>query len=370
MYDPHQLSPASREILEQMTAYHAERLHIMERDLEDKRRAKAAGEEFSLARTITAMAAPHDHLARPDRMVLEQCAALAGRHFDPQRVFLPWELLRRDLTVANAGAGGYLVGLSIGAARDVLRAWSVTASAGLTFVDAQGGGVAIPRVTVPPTVQALPTEGATITESTPTLGQVALAPKSLGAFVDFSRQLALQANAEQFARMILLGALGQFLDKQVLQGTGATGQLLGLFNTPGLQTQSGTTLAHSGTTTMKKLASEAGARDEDLAFVSTPSVRQLLEIREKASGNGGFVWQGGAVADRPAFASNDCPAASMVCGPWPQIVVGVFGPGVTLEINPYEQTKFEQGIIEARIVLDADMGVIRPSAFVKSEAIT
>jgi len=188
--------------------------------------------------------------------------------------------------------------------------------------------------------------------------------------VDFSRQLALQANAEQFLRMILLGALGQFLDNQVLQGSGSAGELSGLFNTSGVQTQSGTSLGLDGVTTMKKLSSEAGARDEDLAFVATPAIRKLLETREKASGNGGFVWQGGAVADRPAYASNDCPTASMICGPWSQVVVALFSPGVTLEVNPNEQNKFKQGIVEARVVLDADMGVIRPSAFVKSQSIT
>jgi hypothetical protein len=110
--------------------------------------------------------------------------------------------------------------------------------------------------------------------------------------------------------------------------------------------ESGTTLNHSGTTTMKKLSSEAGARDEDLSFISTPSVRQLLENRENASGNGGFVWQDNAVAARPAFASNDCPSASMIVGPWPEVVVGQWGPpGITLELNPYEQTKFRAGII-------------------------
>lgn len=370
MFNPYQLSPASQEILRAMTDYHAERLQILERDLEDKRRKVAAGEEFSLARTILAMSGP-GALGRADRVLLEKCSELVGRPFDAQRVFLPWALLKRDLTVANASAAGYLVGLSYGAAADVLRGWSITAGAGITFADATGsGGHVIPRVTTAPTAHALPTEGTLITESTPVLGQVAITPKSLGAFVDFSRQLALQANAEQFARMILLGALGQFLDKQVLQGTGASGELLGLFNTTGLQTQSGTSLGLAGVTTMKKLSSEAGARDEDLGFVSTPAIRQLLEIREKASGNGGFVWQNGMVADRPAYASNDCPAASMVCGPWSQVVLALFSPGVTLEINPYEQSKFKQGIIEARVVLDADMGVIRPAAFVKSTSIT
>jgi HK97 family phage major capsid protein len=370
MYNPHQLSPASQEILSQMTAYHAERLAIFEKHLEADRRRKAAGDGFSLVRTIQAMVHPNGSLNRADRTLLEKCAELVGREFDPQRVFLPWQLLGRDLTVTNASSAGYLVGNSYGAAADVLRGWSITAGAGVTFTDASGGALLIPRVTTAPTVHALPSEGDTITESTPVLGQATIAPKSLGAFVDFSRQLALQANAEQFASMILLGALGQFLDKQVLQGSGSSGELLGLFNTTGLQTETGTSLDLDGVTTMKQLASEAGARDEDLAYVSTPAIRQLLEIREKASGNGGFIWQGGMVADRPAYASNECPAASMIVGPWSQVVIALFSPGVTLEVNPYEQAKFKQGIIEARVVLDADMGVIRPSAFVKSESIT
>jgi hypothetical protein len=122
---------------------------------------------------------------------------------------------------------------------------------------------------------------------------------------------------------------------------------------------------------MKKLSAEAGARDEDLAYISTPAIRQTLEVREKASGNGGFVWQEGRVADRPAFASIDCPIASMFVGPWPQVVVGQWGPpGIVLKLNPYEQSKFKAGIIQARMVLTVDMAWIRPDAFVKSTSIT
>jgi len=203
------------------------------------------------------------------------------------------------------------------------------------------------------------------------LGQAVLAPKNLACFVEFSRLLAKQANAESFVRMVMLSTLGKFLDSQLLTGSGASGELQGLFNVAGVQTQSGTTLAHAGTTTMKKLTSEAGAVDEEIAFVSTPAVRQLLENREKATGNGGFVWDGGTVADRPAFASNECPTASMVCGPWPQVILGQWGPpGLIVEINPHDPAGFKAGIIQARMILTADAGVIRPSAFIKSTSIT
>ena len=67
---------------------------------------------------------------------------------------------------------------------------------------------------LPPQKHAAPTVSATTTTD---------------YIVDISRQLTLQVNSEAFVRMVLLGALGQFLDNQVQQGTGASGELLGLF---------------------------------------------------------------------------------------------------------------------------------------------
>jgi len=169
-------------------------------------------------------------------------------------------------------------------------------------------------------------------------------------------------------RTILLTAIATLFDKQILQGSGSNGELTGLFNVSGVQTQSGTSIGLDGVTTMAQKSSEAGARDDQLGFISTPAVRQLLQKREKVSGNGGFVWESDTVADRRAFASNECPSASMICGPWPQVVVGVWGPGPTVEINPY--AGFTQGIIGARVILSCDMAPVSAASFVKSTSIT
>jgi HK97 family phage major capsid protein len=351
-------------------------------EIEQERRArrfreKSGETKFDLRRAISSMST--GQLAGVDHEFLQQCASFAGiANFDAQRVFIPWKLLdpsyeHRDLTAANATAAGYLVGASVGAAYDVLRRLgSRTARAGMTILDVgQDDNVTIPRVTTAPSAYALPTEGTAITETTPVLGQVALTPKHLACTSDVSRQFVRQTSSDAFVKMIMGSKIAEFMDYQVLQGTGASGELLGLFNTTGLQTQSGTTLGQSGVTTMKKLSAEAGADDEDIAFMSTPAVRQVLEIREKVAGNAGFVWQEGQVADSRAYASNECPSASMVCGPWSQVVLCKYGPpGFILEINPYEPTKFKQGIIEMRMIISVDAGVIRPAAFVKSTSIT
>jgi len=42
-----------------------------------------------------------------ERTFLEEASRIAGLHFDPQRVVLPWGLLARDVTAS--GSGGALV---------------------------------------------------------------------------------------------------------------------------------------------------------------------------------------------------------------------------------------------------------------------
>jgi len=372
MYPQQPLSQTSQGILAEMVSYHTTRLEAWEREREAKQRLKDGAKPFSLSRAILGMASGSMDAA--ERNLLEKAAALAGVHFDAQRIFLPWALLQpetRDLTVASAGSGGYLVATSYGAARDTLRGWSVALSAGITVIDGLVGDMAIPRITTAPTGYALATETTTITESQPVIGQVAFTPKNLACFCEFSRLLAKQAAAETVVKMILLSTLGKFLDTQILNGSGASGEMTGILNTAGLQTQSGTSLAQAGVTVMKQKAAEAGAVDRELGFISTPAVRQLLEIREKVAGNAGFIWQGGQVADLPAFASVECPAATMLVGPWAQVILGMWGaPGLMLEINPFDPTGFKAGVIQGRMILTADVGVIRPSAFVKSTSIT
>ena len=122
---------------------------------------------------------------------------------------------------------------------------------------------------------------------------------------------------------------------------------------------------------MKKLCGEANAADEPLAFLSTPAVRALLEIRPRdATVGSGFVWDNDRVAGRPAYASTTMPAATMVVGPWPLLVLGLWGDGFQFEINPYEATNFKAGVIQARLIVSADIGVIFPAAFVKASTIT
>jgi HK97 family phage major capsid protein len=326
-------------------------------------------ENFSLARTLRGMAS--ESLPGYERSVLEGAALAASESFDAQRIRVPWHLLARDLAVGTGSAGGYLAGTDVLQPRDVLRGFSVVADAGVTIVGGLKGATNIPKITTPPTTSILANEQTQITESTaaPVFGVSTFAPKNVACYVEISRQLLVQSPvAEATVRTALLGAVGQLLDKQILQGAGTAGEIMGLFNVSGVQTQPGTSLTWAAVNTMTKLCTEAGARDAEVAFISTPAVRATLQGRIADTVGVRFIWSGDDVAGRRAYASNDCASGSMIVGPWPQVVVGVWGDGVTIELNPYAQ--FQSGVVGARVILSCDAAPIFPGAFVKSTSIT
>ncbi len=300
-----------------------------------------------------------------DKEYLQDLATRYGRMFDPQRVFLTW----RDLSSAVAGSGGYLKSTEVTEAVDILRPWSVTVRAGMLVEGGLVGDLAVPKLSQRTTPIWLSTESSQVTPSTPTLSQVALSPKTVGDVVVFSRQLAVQTNADQFVGRELLRTIGGAIDQAVINGSGAAGQPLGLLGTSGVQAQSGTTL-NAGVGTMKQKSAEANATDERISFLSTPSVRQLLETRERATGGGRFVWDEDKVADRPARVSTDVPAATMICGDWSLIYLGIWGEGFVLEVNPYDPVGFKTLTIQARMLVSCDVAVLHPPAFVVATSIT
>jgi hypothetical protein len=228
----------------------------------------------------------------------------------------------------------------------------------------------VPVTDAASTISWAANEAAAATPSNPTLRQVLLKPKIAIGVVQFSRQLMLQANAEAFVRAELLAAAGSVVDAAVLAGTGASGQPTGLLSASGLSTQSGTSLSWAGLLAMKATSAARGARDDALGVIATPAVRQLLEGRERAAGSG-FIWGDGRCAGMPAFAATQMSAGTLLVGPWPRVVLGLFGAGLELTINPFDPSGFKAGIVQARVLLSLDVGIAAdPAAFVKSTSIT
>ena len=353
----------------------AESLRAGESDAEFRSRLlkfiwmRQQGSGFSFRRLIDGMA-NGGKVTGLEAEVLQESARAAGVQFEPNRVLIPWAAFSRNLTVGVASAGGYLVGTEVGEAVDVLRPFSVTARMGVTYFERLQGNLALPLTAAKSTGGWLSDEFASLPEAgTEQLGQLPFTPKLGGALIEYSRQLSIQAGVESWVRRELLRTIGTLFDAAVINGSGSSGQPLGLLNTPGIATQSGTTLNHAGCTNMKERVATANAPDADIAFLGTPAVRELLENRERGFGSG-HVWDGDEVADRPAYVSTDVPAATMIAGAWSQIIVGLWGGGFVFALNPYDNSGFKIGKIQARVIVSADVGVVHPTAFCVSTSVT
>lgn len=312
---------------------------------------------FSVARALTQMTT---HAGLRDGREVEVCgsaALIAGGRHDPHKVVFPFSAFaRRDLQASVYLAGGALVSSQVEMVRDVLRPFSVTASAGATILPGLVGNPTLPQVGAGNAAAGswVGAESTQAPHSQPTLTDVVMAPKHATGFIRFSRQLMLQADqTEPFVRAQLLEAVGGLLDQAVIAGTGASGQPQGLVNTAGVGTQAGTALAYAGIRTMRRQIMLAGGTESSLAWIGAPDVQDVLGGRERAAGGGRFLWDDDGIMGRPAYASSYVAAGTLACGDWSRAVIGLWGPGFVVEINPFEN--FQAGKLSARILLECDV---------------
>jgi HK97 family phage prohead protease len=173
-------------------------------------------QRFSLQRAILAAASKDNDWSKAG-FELECSKAVAqrlGKIAENHKFYVPFEAMqrpvdsrgfeferfmrsvvgKRDLTVATAGAGGYLVQTDNVGFVEMLRNRSLAFRIGVRRLSGLQGSVTIPRQSAAATAVWLANEASTATESQQTFVQVALAPKTVGAYTEISRQLLLQSS--------------------------------------------------------------------------------------------------------------------------------------------------------------------------------
>jgi hypothetical protein len=304
----------------------------------------------------------------------QETARLSQRGYDPHRLWVPFAALHqsRDLQAASAGAGGFLVDAVTLPARDILRPWSVTLRGGITVVESLTSDAVLPVVTGNDVSVTWSQDETTEAQpSTPTLASAALSPKTAIGLLQASRNFMKQADPERWIRRELLRTAGSVVDTAVLNGSGASSQPLGILQSPDLSTQSGTGLAWAGVLAMKGNAVEVNAQDGTISFIGTTSVRELLEGRERATGGGTFLWEDDRIASCAAFATTLMPAATLLSGPMAEVHFGLWGAGMSVQVNPFDPTLFKTGAVQIRVVVSCDVAIgCDRTAFTKAESIS
>lgn len=331
-------------------------------------------QEFSFLRAINAMSNPQDRklqeAAKFEYEVSEAAAKKAGK--SSRGIYIPNEVLRhsrRDLVVGTASAGGNLVATDLlsGSFIDLLRNKLVLAEAGMTVLSGLQGNVAIPKQTGGATAYMV-AENAAPTESAPTFGQVTMSPKTLAAYVDFSRKLLVQSPIaiEAMVRNDLIKVAGLKIDYLGLYGSGSSNEPTGVKATSGINSVNFAAAAptYAEIVQMESLIAADNADVASMAYLVNAAGRGVLKGVDKASGAAQFVWEpGNTVNGYRALVSNQVASPSdpdYWLGNWSDLVLGLWG-GLDLMADPYTGSK--EGTVRVTIFQELDFGVRHAESF-------
>lgn len=288
-------------------------------------------------------------------------------------------LLGRDLVAGTPTAGGNLVATELLASSfiDILVAELSVMQMGATMLTDLQGNIAIPRATGGASTYWVG-ENAAPTESQQAFDQVALTPKTVGAFVDYSRRLLLQSSiaVEAFVRMDVARQIAMGIDLGALNGSGASNQPRGVLQTSGIGSVAGGTNGLAPTwdhiVALETAVANANAPGGSRGYLTNTKVRGKLKVTQKFTGtNGQEIWQGDTLNGAPARVSNQVPSnltkgtAAGVCsaiayGNWRDLLIGLWG-GLDVLMDPY--TGGTAGTRRLVALQDVDTTVRYPVSF-------
>jgi len=321
---------------------------------------------FSFVKALNFLSNQGDAQARRDAAFEIEVGKAAAKKYERSSngIVIPNEVLRRDLVVGTPTAGGDLVDdvLLAGSFIDLLRNRLAIAQAGVTMLTGLQGNISVPRQTSASTAYWVG-ENSSPTESQQAIDQVNMTPKTVGAFVDYSRRLLLQSSidVEGMVRDDLARVIALEIDRAAIYGTGSSNQPLGLTNVSGIGSE---TLTGTGTFTefiaMETDVAAANADAGALRYIVNATTRGGLKGTKKDAGSGEFVFADGEINGYPAIVSNQLANNDALFGDFSMFIMGMWS-GLDLTVDPYAGAT--AGTVRVIALQDVDFAVRQPSAF-------
>lgn len=342
-----------------------------------------AEHQFSVVRAMQAAASGNWTGAGLEREVSQELSLREGR--SSQGILVPaagWA--RRAYTAGSATEGGNLVPsvLMAGNFVEALRARLAVAELGATFMPGLQGSISIPRRTGSSTAYWFGADDAdAITESTGTIGDITMSPKTVGAYTRFSRLMQLQAtpDVESLIRSDFVALLAEAIDAAAINGLGSSSQPQGILQTAGIGSVAG---GADGATPhldhLINLKREVAVDNADVAtcgFISTPAVEATL-AQLKDGQNNYLLSPYGAelgrsqISGRRFIASTNVPSNltkgsgtnlhAIIYGNFADLLIGMFG-SLEILVDPY--TDFAKGSVGVRALQSMDVAVRHPESF-------
>lgn len=279
--------------------------------------------------------------------------------------YVPNDVFNRELTsTQSSDTGDKLVETVKPEMIGALVAEPIVQSLGARVISGLTGNVILPKASSTTATWTDEVDsGSALSEQTMTLGSVSLSPKRIASYSEYSRQLLQTASfsVEELLRTDLVRSLALGIDQAALQGTGSSNQPTGVLNASGINTQSG------GQTWQNMLDAEADVMNDhalagSLAYLTTPSVMATLKATDKGTDTGQFIWANNQINGVPAYATTQMGStAQTLFGDFSQIIIGEFGRGLDVLVDPYSMSL--TGLNRIHVARLADVAVRHDEAF-------
>lgn len=322
--------------------------------------------QFSFVRALNYLANQGDRACREAASFEIEVGKAAAEKYERSSngIVVPNEVLRRDLTVGVPSAGGNLVAneLLAGSFIELLRNRMAMMQAGVTMLTGLQGNISVPRQSSAATAYWVG-EGGAPQESQQGIDQINMTPKTIGAFVDYSRRLLLQSSidVEGMVRADIARVIALELDRAAIYGTGSANQPLGLVNTTGIGSQTitsaGTFVEYIG---METDVAVANADAGSLRYIINASTRGTLKSTSIVGSEPRFVYENDEINGYPVIVSNQLQSNDCLFGDFSQFLVGMWS-GLDLTVDPYAGAT--AGTVRIIALQDVDYAVRQPGAF-------
>lgn len=329
---------------------------------------------FSLMRALRALANPTDRALQKEAAFEFECSDAAQRAFgqSAQGILVPADVLRqwnkRDLnTTDDAG----LVGQNFrpDAFVDALRNASSVMQAGATMLTGLQGNVKIPKKSTASSGGWF-AEGSAASESEATFTSITMAPKTVGAYTDVTRNLMMQGSpdVESLIRNDLALSLATAIDLGSLSGSGSSGQPTGIRSTSGINTKdfAATNPTFAEIVGMETEVAADNALRGNLAYIINASMYGALKTTSKDSGSGQFViGADGLLNGYKCIVSNQAATGDAYFGNFADLLIGMWG-GLDILVDPY--TSSTTGTVRIVAMQSVDVAVRHAVSFCLGDA--
>lgn len=358
-------------VLDKMTSRGNSPLNAGSADLGLSRREV---KQFSFLNVIRALSDPNNARTREQAAFEFECSRAIedATRRSAKGCFVPNDVLRHDMTtrgmaVNSFATGGALVAENMlaGSFIDSLENAMVVKALGATIIRDLVGDVAIPKKTGGATAYWVG-EGDDITESQPTLGQVALRPKTVGDYTELTRKFILQSSidAELFTRNELALRLALAIDLAALAGLGTAAQPQGILNTTGIGAKTLTTANAPTHGELCDIWSEIAVDNAlvgSLGYCANATIAGKMMQTEAATNTGKWLLENGRTSNGyPFLMSNQVTEKYILFGNWRDLIIGEWS-GVDINVDTASLSK--SGGVRVVALQDVDVAVRHAESF-------